>query len=682
MVSSSSLHSFTLVQLLIVTAFLLTIQVEARHSSSTSMGKERIRSGVPPLQYSPSRLWPLPTTIAPSSRTKHVSETLTCQWGALQVDTFARGCADGGAICTPSYLTQASAQAACEVDVLCASITSSPNASANWTLRASSVSSPSPSGEESMFLSNTFVCHPPQPAPGCAIVEPSQFAISFISGYVNDVTVAAAARYHGIFFALGNASAVGRFPGAIRLTGVNVTVTTNDDRLRFGIDESYSLSINNGIAEINAGTVFGAVWGLEAFSQLLHRTYATTEVGARVPGWYEICNINIINDSPRFTYRGVMIDTARHFLPIASIESVIDVLSALRLNALHIHFTDDDNWPLYIPTLSNITNVSAYSAQHVFWPDDLRAIVKYGRKRGVIVFPEIDLPAHSSTLRAAIPEMGCFIPNPPPATGGSRVLIDPSYPELLSTMRNIWRAMDAVFPKEYPFHMGCDEVAAWDWAACPNAIAWGHSVGCNVTANPVCVGIWFERSVFNIITKELGHPAMAWEDALVDSTWGVLSNLTLQQWNNAEWQSDSCTVLSTNASVLISGPYSLGEMVTLNYIDPFNLTCAPLTPRQQQQIVGGEYLVWGDAADTSASDLVVSVMMTLIGMSEAMWSTLDVILSGIDSTRYNDARCRLASRGISSNGRPLALTGTFCTPEAYFLPSIWNVDAAPRALDF
>jgi N-acetyl-beta-hexosaminidase len=102
-----------------------------------------------------------------------------------------------------------------------------------------------------------------------------------------------------------------------------------------------------------------------------------------------------------------------------------------------------------------ITNVTAYSPLHVYASADLVDLIQYARLRGVVIYPEIDLPEHSYTLIQAIPDIGCFVPTPAP---GYRCLLDPLYPQLWPTLKAIWSAMDEAFPKAYPFHMGGDEV--------------------------------------------------------------------------------------------------------------------------------------------------------------------------------------------------------------------------------
>lgn len=90
------------------------------------------------------------------------------------------------------------------------------------------------------------------------------------------------------------------------------------------------------------------------------------------------------------------------------------MMAYMKMNALHIHFTDDQSWPLYIPALPQISNATAFSPVHIYTPGDLADLVQFARNRGVVVVPEIDFPEHSATIIAAMPDIGCFVPDPSP----------------------------------------------------------------------------------------------------------------------------------------------------------------------------------------------------------------------------------------------------------------------------
>ena len=139
------------------------------------------------------------------------------------------------------------------------------------------------------------------------------------------------------------------------LHAVSINVTTADAELRFGIDESYSLTVvvgddGSASAAISAPTAFGGLWALETLAQLTHRVWTTDENGRLNNSYYRVCAATVV-DAPRFPFRSLLIDTSRHFMTITMLKQVVDLMAGVKMNALHLHLTDDQSWPVYIPDL-------------------------------------------------------------------------------------------------------------------------------------------------------------------------------------------------------------------------------------------------------------------------------------------------------------------------------------------
>ena len=219
------------------------------------------------------------------------------------------------------------------------------------------------------------------------------------------------------------------------------------------------------------------------------------------------------------------------------------MMSYLKMNGLHVHFTDTQSWPLFIPARPEISNASAFSPLHVYYPDEVRELVQYGRERGVVVFPEVDFPAHGDILTAVYPGMACWMPQ------GYATLFNPLYGDLWPILRDIFSAVDAMFPAEYPIHIGGDEVDRNAWAQCTNVTAWAQQSGGKY--QPSDVTAWFERTLFEMVSAPppagLNRTVMAWEDVgagLIDGNWsGVAEKLVLEQWDGSpgvwEWGASS-----------------------------------------------------------------------------------------------------------------------------------------------
>ena len=464
----------------------------------------------------PSTLWPAPARV-----TQPVNPT-PCTWSAPVNDSYVPGCADGGYPCA-SFPTLAAAQAACAQDYLCGGVTSQDGGGAPWETRHGTRAVFSGQGETSYLVSNA--CHA---AGAVCHVLPPDFTIA-ASGASCPLLAAAMGRYAAMVSG-ANGPTVTPPPGASQLAALAVEVAPGgcDVALAFGVNEYYELSVAAGGAVLRAPTVWGALRGLETFSQLARHTWTTSAAGALNASFNEVCEVEV-EDAPRFPVRSLMLDTARHFMPVSVVKQVIELAAYLKLNSVRLHLIDTDSWSYYLPELPNVTNASAYSPRHVYYPADLAELVAFGRARGVIVWPEVDFPFHSSSILASIPQLGCLAPD-----GKSRQFIDPTFVDLWPTMAKVFGPLHDIFPPEYPVHMGGDEVDRNAWAQCPSVVAWAAGQGCTGSvAN--CVTDWWYTSLYNFLAAPpYSRVVFAWEDATdaVNASWVGASTggLVLEQW--------------------------------------------------------------------------------------------------------------------------------------------------------
>ncbi|KAI4333230.1 hypothetical protein L6164_018064 [Bauhinia variegata] len=165
------------------------------------------------------------------------------------------------------------------------------------------------------------------------------------------------------------------------LSSLAVTVFDPLAPLHHGVDESYSLAIpTSGSANLTAQTVWGAMRGLETFSQLVWGKPSIVAVGVFV--W----------DSPLFAHRGVMLDTSRNYYPVEDILRTISAMSMNKLNVFHWHIADSQSFPLVLPSEPSLSEKGSYGSDMQYSPADVSRIVEYGLDHGVRVLPEIDAP--------------------------------------------------------------------------------------------------------------------------------------------------------------------------------------------------------------------------------------------------------------------------------------------------
>lgn len=165
-----------------------------------------------------------------------------------------------------------------------------------------------------------------------------------------------------------------------------MTVASANESLALNVSERYELRIAaaGGTSTLTADTVWGAVRGLESFAQLLNQRSDGAVLAQSVVDW------------PRFPFRSVMVDSARHFLPVELLRAHIDALAYAKMNRMHWHLTDTCAFPYASTLFPNLSAAGAFDAAHVYSPADVGGLVEYGRLRGVVIVPEFDSPGHST----------------------------------------------------------------------------------------------------------------------------------------------------------------------------------------------------------------------------------------------------------------------------------------------
>ena len=219
------------------------------------------------------------------------------------------------------------------------------------------------------------------------------------------------------------------------------------------IDESYRLKANGQQTTIFAETYSGFVYALETFSQLLVFEDAGAGKPPRclMPGVY----LNIL-DRPYFRWRGLMLDTARHYYPKTAIYRLLDGLMYAKMNVFHWHISDKDSFPLQLETIPSLSKHGAFSPEQIYTLADVEDIVLYAAKRGIRVIPEIDSPSHTLSW-SYTPEFSDMVT----CKDGDGVL-DPSHPLAQKVLRGIYLDIQRYFPDRY-IHLGLDEIPELCW---------------------------------------------------------------------------------------------------------------------------------------------------------------------------------------------------------------------------
>lgn len=260
--------------------------------------------------------------------------------------------------------------------------------------------------------------------------------------------------------------------GKLKKQNKNVIILTLDKSLDKLGDEGYALNVHPETIKISAYNPKGIFYGIQTLKQL-----AATEKNT-IPAYK-------IEDSPRFGWRGFMLDCSRHFWTIAELETVIDQLARLKMNRLHLHLTDDQGWRLEIKKYPKLTTVGTHYndfpelSGNFYTQDQMRALIKYAADRNIMIVPEIDLPGHSRSVLAAYPELSCrggeFEVYPMEQPSGTvkrwyEVMLCAGNPKTYQFTEDVIAEVAALFPSPY-IHLGGDEVGKDIWKECAHCQA-------------------------------------------------------------------------------------------------------------------------------------------------------------------------------------------------------------------
>lgn len=169
------------------------------------------------------------------------------------------------------------------------------------------------------------------------------------------------------------------------ITTLTVEITKCEEWPYLHMNESYDLKIDANGAMIHANTNWGAIRGLETFSQLVQN------VGLN----QFIVNQTTISDFPRFAYRGLMVDTARHYISVDLLYNNLDAMAFNKLNVFHWHIVDDQSFPYVSKKFPELSQKGAFDPEtHIYSQEDVKNIIEYARERGIRVIAEFDSPGH------------------------------------------------------------------------------------------------------------------------------------------------------------------------------------------------------------------------------------------------------------------------------------------------
>jgi hexosaminidase len=367
-------------------------------------------------------------------------------------------------------------------------------------------------------------------------------------------------------------------------------------------DESYALIVSDQRATINAPTVVGAIRALETFLQLLEGD----REGHFVPAVE-------IRDRPRFPWRGLLIDVARHFQPMEVLKRNLDAMAAVKLNVLHWHLTEDQGFRVESKKFPRLHQLG--SDGNFFTQDQVREVIAYARDRGIRVVPEFDMPGHATSWLVGHPELGSA---PGPYTierqpGIFEPALDPTREEVYKFLDTFLGEMSALFPDAY-LHIGGDENEGKQWDRNPQIQAFMKQKGIK---DNHALQTYFNQRLLQILKKH-GKRMMGWDEIFQND---LPKDVVIHSWRGQ-------TALAEAARRGYDGVLSNGYYIDLiypasqHYLNdpvPANTT---LTPAEAARVLGGEATMWSEWVTPETIDS--RIWPRTAAIAERLWSPRDV----------------------------------------------------------
>jgi hexosaminidase len=421
-----------------------------------------------------------------------------------------------------------------------------------------------------------------------------------------------------------------------------------DDSLRSKLgSEGYWLSIVPQRIEIAAAEGAGLFYGVQTLRQLLPSEIFAHNPAAGVD-WSVPCVE--ITDYPRFGWRGLLIDPARHFLPKNDVLRFLDAMAIHKLNRLQIHLTDDQGWRIEIKKYPKLTEVGAwrdetlvghYSQQPwkfdgqrhggFYTQDDARELVRYAADRYITILPEIEMPGHARSAIASYPHLGVFPDKqqgirPWTRWGISEDILAPR-PQTIEFCQDVLTEVMAVFPSRY-IHIGGDEAVKTQWKTSEEIQQMIRDKGLRDEAE---LQAWFTRQIDAFLTKH-GRRLVGWDEILEG---GLAPGAVVMSWRGDKGgivaaQAGHDVIMAPTSHTYFdyyqgpreSEPLAIGGNLPLETVYQYEPIPAALAADQAKHVLGAQAQLWSEYI-ADATQLQYMAYPRACALCEVLWSPRD-----------------------------------------------------------
>ena len=429
--------------------------------------------------------------------------------------------------------------------------------------------------------------------------------------------------------------------GKTKIRNGDILLTTNSADAALG-PEGYELTVTTSNVVIRATTAAGIFYGTQSLLQLLPPEIFSTERASGV-AWTVPCVE--IADSPRFVWRGFMLDVSRHFFTKDEVEKVLDLMALYKLNTFHWHLVDDQGWRIQIKKYPKLTEVGAWrdgigfglnsnSAtaydQHgryggFYTQRDIRDVVAYAAARHITIVPEIEMPGHSSAALMAYPQFAC--PNAkismPDKGGVFTGVYCAGNDATFEFLGNVLQEVAALFPGKY-IHIGGDEVVKSNWMNCAECQARIKNEGLK---NEKELQAYFIKRIEKLVDAD-GKRIIGWSEIREG---GLAPSAALMDWigGGAESAESGHDVVMTptkfcyfdhyQSTNRAAEPKAIGGFLPLERVYQFEPLPEKLPSEFHQHVLGGQANLWAEYIPNLRQ--VEYMMFPRLGaLSEVDWS--------------------------------------------------------------
>nr|CAH8863700.1 unnamed protein product [Trichobilharzia regenti] len=414
------------------------------------------------------------------------------------------------------------------------------------------------------------------------------------------------------------------------------------------MDESYTLKIAEGGIEISSQEIWGVLHALETILQLTYRSEWDSKV------IYQ----GDISDVPVYLHRGIMIDTARHFLSVSEIEKIIDAMSMVKMNVLHWHVTDDESFPFVVSAYPQLSAQGAYNPQlMVYQRNEVSSLLEYARLRGVRVMAEFETPAHTQSWGSISNTFltQCYKDGQPEDRYGP---VNPSDEETFTALSNIFNEVLGVFPDTL-LHFGGSEVTFDCWQSNPTIQEFMQTQTLGDDYNSL-EDYYFRKLMETVLganSSEWTVSPVIWEDVFDNGYRGEPA--TVVHVHQPEYKSVVEEATKAGYRVISSSCWKLNEKKLGDDWRKYyecDFSTFDATDDQLALLIGGEALLWGFYVDDA--NLFPATWPLAATVAERLWST-EPPETEVFAQELDELRCRMLRRGWSAQ----AITGPgFCFP--------------------